>query len=478
MPVLQLPMPTEKQRMLMTDRHKYLGFGGARGGGKSYGVDIMVCDRAFRFPGITQVIVRKTYPELMENHIKKLKVMLQTYSHTFATYNDQRKEINCVNGSTIIFKYCDTLKDLERFQGLQCDILYLDEATQHPVEVWDQLKAIVRGDNDFPKKLVATCNPGGPGMAWFKRLFIDRHYEVNEDPEEYGFIQSLVTDNTALMAAQPDYVKQLESLPAKLRRAWLEGDWNILEGMFFEDFRIEPDVITANQAGVMLDGDELKRLHRWTHVIPPVDLSTGQARNWKIFRSYDFGYSKPFSVGWYAVDYDGNVIRFMELYGMVKGEPNVGVKWPADRQAQKIREIENTHPWLRGKKITGVADPAIWNASSGESVAETMSKYGVYFVPGDHERIPGWMQCHYRLQFDEQGYSRFYVTTDCPQFIRTIPLMMYDDHAVEDLDSDLEDHIADEWRYAMMSRPIKPIKTAEPDRIVSDPLNQYTNRRY
>ena len=150
---------------------------------------------------------------------------------------------------------------------------------------------------------------------------------------------------------------------------------------------------------------------------------------------------------------------------------------PPDEQFRKIAELERTHPWLKGRKIDGVADPAIWDASRGESVADTAIKYGIYFAPGDHERIPGWMQCHYRLQFDSNGYPRMYVFANCKAFIRTVPLMMYDETHPEDLDSKLEDHVSDEWRYLCMSRPIKPIVPVEPKTIVSDPLDQFKKKR-
>ena len=166
----------------------------------------------------------------------------------------------------------------------------------------------------------------------------------------------------------------------------------------------------------------------------------------------------------------------MELYGCTD-TPNEGVKWTPDKQFEEIAKVEREHPWLKGKQIHGVADPAIWDASRGDSIADTAIKYGVYFTPGDHERIAGWMQCHYRLQFDQNGYARMYVFENCKGFIRTIPLMMYDEHKVEDLDTSMEDHIADEWRYMCMSRPIEPIREVEQKTILSDPLNMFTKKR-
>ena len=201
-------------------------------------------------------------------------------------------------------------------------------------------------------------------------------------------------------------------------------------------------------------------------MIEPFDIPPG----WKIYRSYDFGYSKPFSCAWWAVDYDGRLYRILELYGWT-GIPNEGTRWSPDKQMAEIRKVEDQHPYLKGKQIRGVADPAIWNADTGESINDVALRYRIYFDKGDHERIAGWMQMHYRMAFDENGYPMMYIFRNCKQFIRTIPLMMYDDTHVEDLDTDLEDHIADESRYMCMSRPITPKLQSKDIRAEDDPLN-------
>ena len=481
MPNLDIPMPSKTQwKFLLDEEHKYVGYGGSRGGGKSWAVRVKATLLCEKYPGIKVMIVRKTYPELQENHIGPLITLLHCYDEVkenrLASYNDQKKQIVFPNGSRILFRYCDNDKDAERFQGTEVDALFVDEATQQSEERMDKLRACVRGVNQFPKRIYYTMNPGGEGHDWVKRLFIDRNFKDTEKPEDYIFIQSLVTDNKALMREQPDYLDQLKSLPPKLREAWLYGNWDIFEGQFFEDFRTVPDMLAAEAAGCTLSKDELRQQRRWCHVIDPIDLSRGEASRWKIVRSYDFGYGKPFSCAWWAVDYEGVIYRALELYGCTE-TPNEGVKWTPDKQFEEIAKVEREHPWLKGKHIDGVADPAIWDASRGESIAETAARYGVYFTPGDNKRIPGWMQCHYRLQFDENGYARMYVFRNCKAFIRTVPLMMFDDHKVEDLDTDLEDHVCDEWRYMCMSRPVKPIRTIEKRRIISDPLNMFTDRR-
>lgn len=466
---LKLQPPSEKQKLFLADHHKHVGFGGARGGGKSWAVRDKAKRLCLRYPGILVLIVRRTYQELINNHIDPL----QTELNGVARYNKTEKVFTFPNGSKIKFGYCNNDKDLMQYQGAQYDVVFLDEATQLQEEWITKIIPSVRGVNDFPKRVYYTCNPGGPSHGYFKRLFIDKKYKDGEEPGDYSFIQSLVTDNKALMEAQPDYIKQLEALPPKLREAWLYGRWDIFEGQFFEDFRETPDIELCTKAGIT--PEQALAQHRFTHVIEPFDLNSGERRGWNIMRSYDFGYNKPFSLGYWAVDYDGVLYRIMELYGCTQ-TPDEGVKWSPDEQFRRIRELENEHPWLKGRKIVdSVADPAIWDSSRGESIAETAARYGIYFTPGDNERIPGWMQVHYRFQFDENGYARMYVFNTCKAFIRTIPLMMYSETKPEDLDTKLEDHCPDEVRYMCMSRPVKPIIPVERKPILSDPLNQFSD---
>lgn len=441
--------PNSKQRLFMCDEHKYVCYGGARGGGKSWVVRVNALINAIRYPGITQVIIRRSYPELYANHIKPMTTMLPRDVYR---YNDSKKEM-LINGSSyILFKYCDTSKDLLNFQGNEFDIMYIDEATQLSEEQFKVLSACVRGTNGYPKRVYLTCNPGGVGHQWVKRLFVDKLYEAGERAEEYSFIQAGVRDNIELMRTQPDYIAQLEALPPKLRDAWLDGSWDVYEGQFFEDFYDRPEHYLDRQ---------------YTHVIEPFEVPP----DWKIYRSFDWGYRRPFSCGWWAVDYDGVAYRIMELYGCGK-TPNEGVRWSKETVFDEIHRIESEHRWLAGKQIIGVADPAIWDAETGESIAETAAKRGVYFSRGDNKRIPGWMQVHYRLAFDDNGYPMMYVFKSCKDFIRTMPLLQYDEHKAEDLDTDGEDHIADETRYFCMARPIKPRVRAAEKLTARDPLLQ------
>ena len=430
--ILTMPKPNPKQRQAFLEKHRYVGYGGARGGGKSWFVRWKAVLLCLKHPGIKVLITRRTYRELYNNHIAPLQAMLSGV----ADYNKGDKIFYFPGGSTITFGYCDGDDDLGQYQGAEYDVWFADEAGQFQENWLIQIDACVRGTNAFPKRTYYTLNPGGPSHGYFKRLFIDRRFQPDEHPEDYAFIQAKVSDNTALQKSQPEYLRSLEKLPPKLRKAWLEGSWDVFDGQFFEEFRDDP----AHY-----------RDRRFTHVIEPFEIPEG----WKIYRSFDWGYNRPFSCGWWAVDYDGVAYRILELYGCT-GTPNEGVRWTPEQVFAKIRAIETEHRWLSGKRITGIADPAIWDAETGESIAQTAARHQVYFQPGDHKRLPGWMQVHYRLSMDENGCPMLYVFKNCRAFIRTMPLLQYDGTNCEDVDTDGEDHVADETRYFCMSRPIRP----------------------
>ena len=444
---ITMARPNDRQREFLTCTKKYIAFGGARGGGKSWAVRQKARLLALRYGGIRMLLIRRTYQELENNHLRFLRAEL----HGLAEYRATARQFLFCNGSTLDFGYCASDGDLDRYQGAEYDVIFIDEATQLREEWLRQFAACLRGVNDFPKRIYYTCNPGGPGHGYIKRLFIDRRYLAGEEAADYAFIPARVTDNHALLRAQPDYLQQLQALPAKLRAAWLEGKWDVFEGQFFPEFTDAPEHYADR---------------RWTHVIEPFDIPQG----WRVYRSYDFGYAKPFSCAWWAVDYDGVIYRILELYGCTD-TPDEGVRWTPERQFARIREIEDTHPWLKGRDIQGVADPAIWDTSRGESIYETALRYRLYFTKGDNRRIPGWMQVHYRLSFDDEGYPQMYVFNTCRAFLRTVPALLYDEAEVEDLDTRQEDHAADECRYFCMSRPLAPRQTHAAQPVGDDPLN-------
>lgn len=458
MAVLRIEEPNEKQKLFLSADKKHIGYGGARGGGKSWAVRTKAKLLALHYPGIKILIVRRTYKELDGNHIR----ILRTECLDVARYNATEKLMTFHNGSTIEFMYCARDSDLDRLQGLEFDIIFLDEAAQLSEYQMKAITATLRGVNDFPKRCYYTCNPGGQGHQYIRRIFVDKVYKPNENPDDYIFIQALVDDNTALMESQPDYLAQLEALPKALREAWRYGRWDVFEGQVFSEWS---------------DNEEGYLNQQWTHVIAPFDIPF----NWTIYRGFDWGYSKPFSVNWIAISPSGCMYHFKELYGCT-GEANEGVKWTMHEVAQKIAEIEREDPNIKGRTIYGIADPAIFAADGGESIAEAMERYGVYFEKGDHQRIPGKMQCHYRLAFDKDGRSMFYSFSTCKHFNRCIPNLLYSETHTEDVDTAQEDHNYDAWRYVCMARPISPRENArrilEHPGNVEDPLNMYAEKYY
>lgn len=415
---LREEVPNPKQVAFFKASAKHIGYGGARGGGKSWAgrrKAVMLC---MNYDGLNGLLLRRTMPELRSNHI----IPLRSELYGYARYNQDERAFLFPNGSRLSLGYCDNDGDLLQYQGQEFDFIIFEEATQFPEDWITFICTSLRTTRkDFKPRVYYTMNPGGVGHEYIKRIFIDRNFKDGENPDDYVFIQANVYDNKVLMDANPEYIDILKALPEHKRRAHLDGDWDVYDGQVFEEFR--------NDRGHYED-------RAFTHVIPPFE----PPKEWTLYRSFDFGYSKPFSCGWWAVDYDGRLYRILELYGCVANEPDTGVKWTPDEIFTEIARTEREHPWLSGRRIQGIADPAIWDKSHGVSIAETAEKHGVYFDPGDNKRIPGWMQVHYRLQFDQNGVPMMYVFSNCKAFIRTIPLLMYDDHKPEDINTRQEDH--------------------------------------
>ena len=458
----QVGTPNVKQMQFFKDHHKYVGYGGARGGGKSWAIRKKAALLALYYAGIKIGIYRRTYPELRNNHV----VPLLKELNGVASYNESKKVFSFPNGSVIELCYADNLKDLnQKFQGQEFDILFIDEATQIPEDWFDIIKATNRGVNQFPKRIYITCNPGGIGHAWVKRLFVTKSYKESEKAEDYSFIQALPRDNKALMESDPDYIRTLEALPPTLRKAWLEGSWDIFMGQFFEEFVDDP----AHYE------DRL-----WTHVIEPFEVPD----SWQIFRSFDWGFAKPFSCDWFAKDGDGRLYQILQLYGCT-GTPNEGLKWTPDKVFSEIAKIEREHRWLQGKDIYGVADSAIWASDGGEAIIESAYRHGVNFIKADKTRIPGWLQIHYRLCFDETGRPMLYFFNTCKHAIRTMPLLQYSESIPEDVDTEGEDHHADSLRYlammpGMRMEPPKNENGAIKRKIVNplDSINDTNGKQY
>lgn len=423
-------------------------YGGARGGGKTDGMlgDWMAHSSEWGEAAVG-VFFRRTYKQLSEV-IARSK---QLFSKIGGQWNGERSEWKMPGGGRLLFRYLERDSDAENYQGHNYTRVYIEEVTNFPSQgPIDKLRATLRSTQPgIPVGMRLTGNPGGPGHAWVKKRYIDPNskgyqilIETFTNPFtgakidlERVFIPARLIDNKLLMENQPMYVAQLQQTGSKqLVEAWLLGKWDIIDGAFFAEF------------------DPIK------HVLP-AEFITKIPEHSFVYRAFDWGYSRPFSCGWYAVS-DGSfglprdaLIKISEWYGCT-GKPNEGMKLDAGLVGQGIRarelELQDRYH-LRTR--SGFADPSIFTRDGGPSIAELMLPAGVVWSRADNKRAPGWQQIRRRLSGGEEG-PLLYFLENCDDTIRTLPLLQHDERNVEDLDTDGEDHAGDETRYACMARTV------------------------
>lgn len=429
-------VPTAKQAMYHKSPADELLYGGAAGGGKTAATVHEAFKLALSHAGIQVYVFRRTYPELD----KAVVFEARKWYTGIGKYNKSDHVWTLPNGSAIWFCHCHNASDRHIYQGAEMQVLFIDELTHFTKEIYDYLRTRLRAAKklNFSPRTRLTSNPGGIGHAWAKQEYADlepyklHRYEVHSKATgktkifTRQYIRALVTDNPHI---DDNYIFELERKPPALRKALLEGLWDSFEGQVFFEW--------VNDSEHYAD-----RKH--THVITPFTMPS----TWPRYRSFDWGYMRPFSVLWWAVDPDNRCYLYREWYGST-GEADVGLKLPSQQIAAGIKEREQNDG-----RVIGYADPAIWNASTGESIADQLARCGVYFNPGDHDRMAGKMQLHNRLAFDEDGVPMLYVFSTCKDFIRTIPALVYSQIKVEDVDTKGEDHIYDAARYFLMTRPI------------------------
>lgn len=446
-----------------------VAFGGARGGGKSDGVigDWASHEDIYHEHAIG-LALRRERTQLIEL-IERAKQILLPIGHK---WHEQDKYFRGPGGGRLRFAYLENDSDADAYQGHGYTRLYCEEIGTFPAESPIQkLQATLRSGAGVPCQMKSTCNPGGPGHQWVKA-----RYRLDTNPggmEVYRFeyinpftkkkiektrvfIPSKVVDNKYL---GDDYVANLFQVGSEnLVKAWLTGDWSVIEGAFFPEWSTDK------------------------HVIRPFEIPA----SWTRFRSGDWGSAKPFSIGWWAVvgdDYPlrpaaggrlggggmeisqptilprGALVRYREWYGA--SAPNMGLKLTAEAVADGIVEREIHEPkGIDGEPAVqyGVLDPAAFASDGGPSIAERMSTRRIFFRRADNARVPqrgsmgGWDQLRARLVGDGERPMIYFFST-CKDTIRTLPALQHDMVKAEDVDTESEDHAPDEIRYACMSRP-------------------------
>lgn len=438
-------------------------FGGARGGGKTDGVLGKWAIKEKRYGEHFNAVMFRRTTVSSEDAIERSK---QIYKPLGGSYvGSPQPTWRMPNGGRVSFRYLETVDDADEWQGRNLTDAWVEEAGQYatPAPI-DRLFGVLRSAVGAPVQLILTANPGGAGQHWIR----DR-YQLHPFPpgpkvvqrvlpdgyvHKMAVIPSRLTDNRILMARDPAYKSRLHLVGSQeLVRAWLEGDWSAIEGAFFDCW------------------SEAK------HVVRPFAVPG----HWMRFRSMDWGSASPFSVGWWAVVSDphdaansaggkvklprGCIVRYREWYGA--GKDGAGLKLTAEEVGEGIKSRE------RGEQIVyGVLDPSAFKEDGGPSIGERLGECGAYFTGADNTRVSqrgamsGWDLVRARLKGDREGNPMLVVFSTCADTIRTLPVLQHDEARAEDLDTDSEDHAADDVRYACASRPwVMPLPDTEPDNL-------------
>lgn len=415
--------PNEKQRAFFESNAKYTAYGGARGGGKSWAMRMKLILLALNYKGIQILLLRRTLAELRENHLLPMTKILKGV----AVYVSGEKEFRFKNGSRIKLGYCESVSDVLQFQGQAYEVIGLEEATHFTEFQFFALTESNRISGNMPSpfkpRMYFTCNPGGVGHAWVKRLFIDRDFRGSEKPDDYLFIKSLVFDNKFVMENDKGYVETLKNLPDARRRAMLYGDWDAFEGAFFPEFDREKHILP--QGSRIPDGSIY-------------------------FRALDYGLDMTACL-WCACDSEGRIYIYRELT-----ESNLTLS----EAARKICELTPKDEPIRYT----VASPDLWNRrqESGKSGYDIMTQNGLTrLIKADNSRIAGWRIVREYLKHDCIGGARLAISECCPDLIRSLPLLRFDEHIREDASDTPHEitHTPEALRYALMSRrPALPPK--------------------
>lgn len=410
---------TKQQKAFLEATADEVLFGGAAGGGKSYGQLIDAFLYALQYPKSKQLILRRTFPDLERSLIL---VSLELYPREAASYNSSTHRWKFRNGSMIEFGYCDSERDVYRYQGAEYDTIRFDELTHFTETMYIYLISRLRGANDYPKQIKSGTNPGGIGHHWVKARFIDvgPPGELYRTPEGSRlYLPSRVQDNRFLMEKDPDYLRRLENLSEKDRKALLYGDWDIFEGQYFTEW------------------------DRQLHVIEPFALP----EHWRRYFVMDYGLDMLAGY-WIALDPAGRAVVYRELY-----QPGLIISQAASAILQATPAGETIYQYL--------APPDLWNRrqDTGKSVADLFAERGICLARAKNDRVQGWLGLKEWLRptVDETGRpsANLRIFQNCVNLIRCLPAVQFDSRNPNDVAGEPHEltHSVDALRYFVAGRP-------------------------
>ena len=413
---------SEPQEQFFASRVKYICFGGARGGGKSWCTQRKSVGGCLRYPGLRVLIIRRRYEDL-ENSV--IEPILKLVDRKTAVFHATKRVLEFCNGSYIRFGNMESYDSAVsgKYQGQEYDWIFLEEATQFTEQEFRGLAACCRGAGKIPKRVYMTANPGGIGHQWVKRLFVLREFLPQENPDDYRFIKATVEDNVDLLEGSPDYVNALELLPEDIRRAHRYGDWDALSGSYFPEFT------------------------RGTHVVRDFPVPDG----WTRYRAFDYGLDL-FACLWVAVDYNGRCYVYRELAerGLIVSQ----AAQAALAATGKKEQIQYT-----------IAPPDMWSTQkdTGKTMAQIFQEQGMALVKANNGRVQGWMALKELLKPMEDGGPGLVVFESCRGLIHDLMAIQHDEKNPSDCASHPHEltHRPDALRYFAQLRTLRPELPAE-----------------
>ena len=434
------PFPRQQEFLNATLKYKYPLYGGAKGGGKSRILRWALLGLLLKWAAEGHKSVRvalfcEDYPALKDRHITKIKTEFPKYLGDLI--DSQTEGLGFIlkpqfGGGVLALRNLD---DPSKYASSEFAAAAIDELTKNKREVFDQLRSIIRWPGISHNPIMAGTNPGDIGHEWVKKLWLDRQFGPDDpDPNQVFFVKSLPTDNPY---NTQEYIEELKRLPEKLRKAYLEGNWDVFAGQFFTEWDKEQ------------------------HTCQPFIIPD----SWKRYRAYDYGHENPACCLWFAVDYDGRVYVYRELY-YFKGH-----KKDIDLQVKDILRLSEGENYE-----FSVADPSIFSPVGftdkygGQTIAESFARQGIIFMPGSNRRADGWALMHQYLRWDTENKPKLIYFNTCYNSIRTIPIQIHDEKKPEDIDSEGEDHAVDTIRYGLMT--LHERKSARPPTEIERKLQE------